>query len=179
MAVEERQQVLDLLGSLPFLQRLPGASFQQIVQCAQLRHFGAGEFVVREDEPGEGLFIIWKGKAEILRTGDDGTEEHRGRILSAGEHFGYARLGPEKELHKHDIVARSEVSCLVIQHGQAQLLSPASTWTHQPGDLSIVERLLQLEFIKEDVFQANPMPEVPSFWGNIYGGCMVGLYPLL
>ena len=23
---------------------------------------GAGEFVVREDEPGEGLYIIWKGK---------------------------------------------------------------------------------------------------------------------
>jgi hypothetical protein len=23
---------------------------------------GAGEFVVREDEPGEGLHIIWKGK---------------------------------------------------------------------------------------------------------------------
>jgi hypothetical protein len=103
-------------------------------------------------------------QAEILRRGDDGTEEHRGRILSAGEHFGYgmsfpcswcpcdvrslnekvlllwglicspcdeiwqqfsaivlksvgfcwlaARLGPEKELHKHDIVARSEVGSL-------------------------------------------------------------------
>lgn len=36
--------VLDLLGSLPFLQRLPGASFQQIVQLAQLKHFGTISF---------------------------------------------------------------------------------------------------------------------------------------
>lgn len=41
-----------------------------------------------------------------------------------------------------------QVWCLLIQHEQAQLFTPASTWTHQPGDLSLVERLLQLEFIK-------------------------------
>jgi hypothetical protein len=58
LAAQEHQQVLDLLGSLPFLQRLPGASFQQIVQRAQLRHFGVDEFVVREDEPSEGLHKI-------------------------------------------------------------------------------------------------------------------------
>jgi hypothetical protein len=31
---------LALLGSLPFLQRLPAASFQQIVHVHRLRHFG-------------------------------------------------------------------------------------------------------------------------------------------
>jgi hypothetical protein len=40
------------------LQRLPGASFQQIVQRAQLRHFGADEFVVSEDEPSARLHKI-------------------------------------------------------------------------------------------------------------------------
>ena len=41
-----------------------------------------------------------------------------------------------------------QVSCIVIPHEQAQLLSPASTWRHEPGELAPVERLLQLKCIK-------------------------------
>ncbi|KAG0591588.1 hypothetical protein KC19_1G186200 [Ceratodon purpureus] len=175
LSPQEHQQVLSLLGSLPFLQRLPGDSFQEVVERAQLRRFGVDELVVRAGEPGEGLYVIWKGKAEVLRTGDDGTERHLARILTTGDHFGHVRFGPEKQPQKYDIVARSEISCVVIRHEQAHLLSPASTWRHPPGELSVVERLLQLEFVKDDIFQANPIPEVPSFWGNMYGGRMVGL----
>ncbi|KAG0580858.1 hypothetical protein KC19_4G205700 [Ceratodon purpureus] len=175
VASEGRQLVLNLLGSLPFLQRLPGASFQHIVQSAQLRHYGAGESVVKACEPGEGLYIILKGKVEILTTLEASIESRIAPFLSKGDHFGQACLGPEKPGHTHDIIAHSEVSCVIIPHEQAQFLSPASTWRHEPGDLALVERLLQLKYIKDDVFQSYSMPEAPTFWTNMYGGHMVGL----
>jgi acyl-coenzyme A thioesterase 1/2/4 len=106
-----------------------------------------------------------------LKTSDKATQNQ----LLPGNHFGHASVGQRKELHKHDIIARSEVSCVVILHEHAPYLSPASTWRHQPGELSVVERLLQLEFIKDDMFKAHSMLETPSFWGNMYGGRMVGL----
>lgn len=36
--------VLNMLGSIPFLQRLPAESFQQITQVSQLQHFGNNLF---------------------------------------------------------------------------------------------------------------------------------------
>lgn len=175
ISAQELPLVLDLLGSLPFLQRLPAASFQQIVQVARLKHFGAGESIVKVGEPGEGLYIIWKGEAEIIRTVEAHIESRIPPFLRKADHFGQACLGPSKQLHSHDLIARSEVCCIVILHEHAQLLSPASTWRHEPGDLAPVERLLQLKVIKDDVFQSYSMPEAPTFWTNMYGGHMVGL----
>nr|XP_024385795.1 uncharacterized protein LOC112287225 isoform X2 [Physcomitrium patens]PNR46979.1 hypothetical protein PHYPA_014099 [Physcomitrium patens] len=167
--------VPDLLGSMPFLQRLPNASFLQIVEDAQLRHFGAGETIIKEDEPGEGLYIIWKGEAETLRKVDNPCNlSNVPAVLRKGDHFGRVLTGSEEQLHSNDIIARSEVTCILIKHEKAHLLSPASTWRHEPGDLSIVERLLQLKFIREDVFRVDPTPEAPVFW-SLYGGYMVGL----
>lgn len=150
--------VLDLLGSVPCLQRLPASSFYQVVQVARLHHVGTDESVAKSG----GLYIIWKGKAEI---------RGEGRILSKGDHFGQAGFG----VSDHDVVARSEVTCVVIPREHAQLLSPASSWRHEPGDLALVERLLQLKVIKDDLFQSYSMPEAPTFWTNMYGGHMVGL----
>uniref|UniRef100_A0A7I4AHW1 Cyclic nucleotide-binding domain-containing protein n=1 Tax=Physcomitrium patens TaxID=3218 RepID=A0A7I4AHW1_PHYPA len=172
---KDLQLVLNMLGSIPFLQRLPAESFQQITQVSQLQHFEKGEPIVKAGEAGEGLYIIWKGESEVLRILEETKVEQLPPVLRKGDQFGHACLGPRKQLHSHDIVARSEVSCIIIPHCEAQLLSPTSTWRHHPEELTLVECLLQLEFIKDDLFRFNPMAEAPSFWNNMYGGHIVGL----
>lgn len=47
-----------------------------------------------------------------------------------------------------DFFIHGQVTCVVIPREHAQLLSPASSWRHEPGDLALVERLLQLKVIK-------------------------------
>lgn len=132
LAPKELQRVPDLLGSMPFLQRLPNASFLQIVEDAQLRHFGAGETIIKEDEPGEGLYIIWKGEAETLRKVDNPCNlSNVPAVLRKGDHFGRVLTGSEEQLHSNDIIARSEVTLSL-----SNMRKPTCFLRHQHGDMS-------------------------------------------
>jgi acyl-coenzyme A thioesterase 1/2/4 len=105
----DSKEVLDFLGSIPLLQQLPGASVQKIADVVKLRHFEPGEMLVHEGSPGEGLYFLYKGEAEVSASISGTMMQHTMPILKPGDYFGYACSGPVKTLHKADINAITEV----------------------------------------------------------------------
>jgi hypothetical protein len=41
-------------------------------------------------------------------------------------------------------------------------------------EVALVERIMQLQTLGADVFQASPSDDYPSFWETLYGGQLMG-----
>ncbi|URE29025.1 Acyl-CoA thioesterase [Musa troglodytarum] len=152
-----------LRSSIPFIwieeQRLPSSSLRRIAEVVQVKQYGGinvlyvhvhgllaepGEYVVREGEPGLGLYFIWEGQAEV--SGSDASEKgNRSELqLKQYDYFGYGAGG---STHQANVVALSKLICLVLPDGYNNLLQPKSIWNAEgiPEDFSLVEHILHLE----------------------------------
>lgn len=168
-------KVLDYLGCIPILQQLPGTSIKKIAEVVKVKHFGPGEFIVQEGEIGEGLYFIWDGEAEVIPSAETGNVGPPMPYLKPGDYFGRASLEPVKDTHKADILAKSEVMCLVLGHENANLLSPVSIWCleREHNGIASVEQILQLESLEVDLYRAFTLPGSPTP-GHVYGGQLLG-----
>lgn len=57
---------------------------------SRMRHYGLGEVVFRQGEPGDGMYVVYSGKVRVLRE-DDGRDVPL-NTLYASEHFGELSL---------------------------------------------------------------------------------------
>ncbi|KAI7733641.1 hypothetical protein M8C21_028584 [Ambrosia artemisiifolia] len=58
------QAVIEFLGDVPVLQRLPSSSVRQIAQHVIVKHYNSGECVFQEGEPSGGVYFIWEGESD-------------------------------------------------------------------------------------------------------------------
>lgn len=165
----ELDEVIYFLGCIPILQQLPAASIKQIAQAVKVKHFGPGDLIAREGETGEGMYFVWKGEAEVSPTAETVPS------LKPGDYFGRASVGPVKDTHQADVIAKTEVICLVLGHEKAHLLSPVSIWCLEREHLGIagVEQVLQLESLEVDLYRAVTLPGNPTR-GHVFGGQLLG-----
>lgn len=73
----------ELMGDLRQVDWLRGLSDEELrllVPTVSVRQFGAGEMLVRAGEPGESMFIVRSGKAEVLGHTADGQVRHIANI---------------------------------------------------------------------------------------------------
>lgn len=75
----------------PLFKGLPLTEIAEISRHMVARRVGRGTVVVRQGEPGESLFIIGQGKAEVIVRSIDGKERHVA-TLGTGEFFGEMAL---------------------------------------------------------------------------------------
>lgn len=168
-------EVLNFLCCIPILQQLPGASVKQIAKAVNVKHFGPGEIIVQEGDIGEGLYFIWKGEAEVSLHTESGIVGLTVPPLKRGDYFGHAIIGPVKDTHKADVIASSEVSCLVLRHENSDLLLPESIWCLQRehSGIAMVEQILQLESLEVDLYRFAA-PSDNSELGRVFGGQFLG-----
>lgn len=81
-------EAAEQLKHVPLLARLPTEDVRSLANRGRLRRFKPGDTIVREGEPGDGLFVILEGAARIVvssPTGDEATVAHLGPGECIGE----------------------------------------------------------------------------------------------
>lgn len=165
------ETVMEFLGSIPLLQRLPSSSVKKISEVIKFKNFDNGEYLVHEGEVGDGVYFIWKGEVEISPPTESEALRHQELVLRQGDYFGH---GSVKEVHRADVIALSKVICLVLSHEHTDLLSAESIWNAEQkmGSCPKVEHILQLENLEVDIFRGITLPDAPMF-GNVFGGQLI------
>lgn len=102
-----------LLASLPIFAELDTSEIEQIAELATQREFAGGEYVFREGEVGNRLYVVLAGEIRISR-----------HIPGAGEEA-LAVLGPGALFGEMSVFDRSERSTDAIAHGSGTLLTIA------------------------------------------------------
>ncbi|KAH9324530.1 hypothetical protein KI387_004708, partial [Taxus chinensis] len=163
--------VMEFLGSIPLLQRLPSSSVKRIAELVKFKDVDQGGYLAKEGEAGDGVYFIWKGEAEVSSSTDSEVIGNPGLSLKQGDYFGY---GYVDEVHRADVIALSKVICLVLSPEYTDLLSAESIWNAEQKKETCpkVEHILQLESLEVDIFRANTLPDTPRF-GNVFGGQLI------
>ena len=117
-------QYQHLLERAPVFSSLPPEILASITSEGDERTFEDGEFVVREGDPGDDLFVILEGEARV---------ERRGSALAtfrAGEFFGELAVFDGRP-RSADVVAATRLRTLVISRdliSQALTREPRAAW---------------------------------------------------
>ncbi|XP_058737347.1 acyl-CoA hydrolase 2-like isoform X4 [Vicia villosa] len=166
------EEVLEFLACVPLLHRLPSSSLKNLSQLLIVKSYEIGEYVVREGEPGEGLYIIWEGEAKVIRPGIADDENDLEFQLKRYDYFG---SGLSNAVHRADVVALTKLSCLVLPREHSVLLQAKFIGSAEKSHetCSLVERILHLEPIMVDIFQ-EITPSYAQNYGNVFGGQLVG-----
>ncbi|XP_057819313.1 acyl-CoA hydrolase 2 isoform X2 [Cryptomeria japonica] len=163
--------MMQFLGSMPLLQRLPSSSVKKIAGLIKFKDFDRGEYLAKEGEAGDGVYFIWKGEAEVSPSTESEVLGNLDLSLKRGDYFGYGYID---EAHRADVIALSKVICLVLSHEYTDLLSAESIWNaeQKKETCSMVEHILHLESLEVDMFRGISLPDAPHF-GNVFGGQLI------
>lgn len=113
LPAEEPARVRAAIARAPLFASLPISAIEEVSTRVQVRRIGAGVAVVRQDEPGDALFVIMSGRIKVVIAGESGREVTLA-LLRPGDSFG--------ELSMFDGAGRS-TSCIAVEAATVLALS--------------------------------------------------------
>ncbi|KAG8065699.1 hypothetical protein GUJ93_ZPchr0004g40449 [Zizania palustris] len=167
----DREEVTEFLGQVPLLQRLPGSSIRRIADAILVKRYEPGDYVAREGDPVDGLYIILDGQAEVSAPANTEEENRPDYVLNKYDYFGY---GTNSSVHQVNVLAVSKLTCFVFPNQYGHLLQPKTIWNAEDTpENSLLERILLLEPLEVDIFRGFTLPGAPTF-RQVFGGQLIG-----
>jgi small-conductance mechanosensitive channel/CRP-like cAMP-binding protein len=84
-------QIEEVLENVPLFEALPAEDRQKIAGHANIQDFGDGELIVRQNEPGDSLYIVLDGTCEVLLE-KEGQKQKKMATINKGDFFGEMSL---------------------------------------------------------------------------------------
>lgn len=117
---------------------------KEVVSRAAVRSvYAPGELILRQGDPGESMFVIYRGKVEVRLPNPDGTTQQVAE-LKTGDFFGEMAL-LTGEPRNADVLAASELETLEIRKGVLQRLLDDNAPLAEALSRIITERQVRLD----------------------------------
>ncbi|MCK4542850.1 MAG: cyclic nucleotide-binding domain-containing protein [Spirochaetales bacterium] len=102
----------DFLKNVGMFSKMSPKHLKQIAKACRSREYKAGEYIVRQDEEGLGLFIITGGKVEVVKETSEKKELHIA-THTTGEFIGEMTIidGAKRTA---SVIAKEDTTCLVL-----------------------------------------------------------------
>ncbi len=102
----------EILKQVPLFSGLNPRNLRSLAKSCTTRRYKAGDTIVKQDEPGVGLFIIVSGKVKIVK-GDE-----QGNRMEIAQHTPGDVIGEfaviDGALRTADVIAVEDTACLVL-----------------------------------------------------------------
>jgi len=99
----------------PLFRGLRPWQIRKIVLISKVQKYRRGDVIIRQGEPGEEMYVLMEGSAEVLMTRADGSQQ-RVRGIASGDVFGEIAL-VSRVVRTADVVALEDSRALVFQWG--------------------------------------------------------------
>ena len=81
------QSPLEVLRSVPILSNVPESDLVALAQASRERSYPAGQVILRQDAPGDAMYVVIEGRVKVVLIGEDGREVSLS-VLGPGAVFG-------------------------------------------------------------------------------------------
>ena len=132
-----------LIESIEIFAPLSAEEKESVARSAIRSLYAPGEIILRRGEPGESMFVIRRGKVEVLLPTSDGNGHHLAE-LESGNYFGEMAL-LTGEPRNADVVAITEVEALEVTKACLQRLLNDNAMLAEALSHKIAERQSGLE----------------------------------
>ncbi len=88
---KEETDIYEILKSIPIFQDLSRQDYKKIEGILHRRTWNTDEAIVKEGDPGVGMYIVVSGEVRILQTADDGSQLELATLID-GDFFGEQAL---------------------------------------------------------------------------------------
>lgn len=105
--------VADFLATVPLFKSLPADEVAKFAEAVREKSCPRGSVILFEDDPGDSLFVVRRGRVKVVHVAEDGREVILG-LLSEGEHFGELSLIDDQPRSAH-VIAMEDAELLVLR----------------------------------------------------------------
>ncbi|MFD2445137.1 Crp/Fnr family transcriptional regulator [Bacillus sp. CGMCC 1.16607] len=189
MCCQKHHQTDSCVRSVPVFKGLGDEEVQSLNQVVKSQTYHKGEYIFREGEPSETLFVVHKGTIKVSKVSDEGKEQIL-RILFPGDFIGQYSLMENKKhyadaevleettvchLQKNDfklILERNPVMAMNFMMALSELLQMADEWIGTISLLEVERRLakaLLLFFEKENKEEYFELPVPKKDFASLIG----------